>query len=125
VNNFFQSESSFNWINGGTVMLQGDSIYWYYHSITRLNHTDDIDFEIYPNPCADEFTIQLTNPESSNISSINIYDVFGKKVFQQELVSFDFALQTICIKSCNWNKGIYFIEMFFDKRSVVRKIIKQ
>ncbi|MEO5570602.1 MAG: aryl-sulfate sulfotransferase [Bacteroidia bacterium] len=63
------------------------------------------EFFIYPNPVKDELII--INESSQEKSGIEIYDVYGRKVF-----SFPSAFRenTVRINTKNWGRGLYFVQ---------------
>ena len=76
------------------------------------------DFEIYPNPTTGELTI---NNEQLTINRIELYDVTGKKLFEEKenltvLLSYDLTV---------FPAGIYFIKIQTENGTVLKKIIKQ
>ena len=74
---------------------------------------------IYPNP-AKEF-ITISNPNSLNLSKINVYDAIGN-VVKQEKPS---GLSEIMIETANLASGIYFISLEDNyARKLVYKLIK-
>jgi hypothetical protein len=76
-------------------------------------------FQIFPNPVTDQFTIynlQFT------ISSIEIYDAFGKKIFERHQTA-DIRRPTISV--ADFPPGIYFINVIDEKKNMVtRKFVK-
>lgn len=68
---------------------------------------------IYPNPSKDEIQIET----SSDLKSYQIIDLQGKIVLQN-------ALENKTIDISGLAKGVYFIKIFSDKSSVIKKIVK-
>ena len=75
---------------------------------------------ILPNPASDELTIQ----SSSNIESINIYDLAGQKIYESELNT-RHAILTTKINIRNFSKGIYFVEVSDRNEKTVKKFVKE
>jgi uncharacterized repeat protein (TIGR01451 family) len=74
-------------------------------------------FKIYPNPAGMKFNIESSN---LNMESVHMFDVFGKKVFEQNLCK-----QKIEVDMSSYPDGIYFIVIRDEKNNLVkRKIIK-
>lgn len=71
-------------------------------------------FEIYPNPTSDY--IYVKSPELENCKQITLYSINGKL---EKSIPFDniFSIQDL-------NTGVYFIHFSFDKKDIIKKIIK-
>lgn len=78
-------------------------------------HINTSNVAVYPNPTNDYFIISDPN---QTISSVEIFDVFGKKVYSQ--------LHGNTIDASSFSKGLYVIKMYnIDKQVSVFKIIKK
>ena len=83
-------------------------------------NSDDNEIIIYPNPAGSEFRI---HPDASGrIESVEIYDVFGKRVYSVPQTT-NHKSQTIYISSLA--KGIYFVRVRTEQGEVVRKLVKE
>lgn len=71
-------------------------------------------FQIFPNPVKNFINISLPSTEKN--MRVEIFDLFGRKVFEKEGVS------KIDMRSF-WN-GVYFIKVNTDGNSIVQKIVK-
>ncbi|WP_396217436.1 T9SS type A sorting domain-containing protein [Flavobacterium sp.] len=76
-------------------------------------------FVIYPNPSSDIFNIKIGDIQLQNIEVI---DISGKILFSKN--DFDNSGGEIQIDLSNVAKGVYFIKLSADKKSVVKKIVK-
>ena len=86
-------------------------------TIVGLNeNTNDLKFNVYPNPCDNLLSIDI---DLLNQSSITISDISGKIIYQQKLN----FMQTILDVS-SLNSGIYFLELLSDNKKQIKKIIK-
>lgn len=74
-------------------------------------------FSIFPNPNSGVFTIKLKYDNFEN-STLEIFDILGKKLFTQTLTN----EQTI-INTNNIAKGIYIIKLNIDNQTITSKII--
>ncbi|MFA5781945.1 MAG: choice-of-anchor tandem repeat GloVer-containing protein, partial [Bacteroidales bacterium] len=81
------------------------------------------DFNVYPNPGSGKFLIS----SNGNISSIEIYNLMGEKVFQ-------FTINNPCLAGrqaqseidlSNQTNGIYFIKIYDEQTVLVKKIVIQ
>ncbi|MCF6351633.1 MAG: PKD domain-containing protein [Cyclobacteriaceae bacterium] len=90
--------------------------------ITALN--DDSfakSISVYPNPASGNLYIDVSNDFKGNMT-LEIYNVYGKQ-FYSSVVYKDRIAFTKEIPVSNFNRGIYFVELQFEERRVVRKII--
>ena len=86
-------------------------------TIVGLNeNTNDLEFNVYPNPCDNLLSIDI---DLLNQSSITISDISGKIIYHQKLN----FMQTILDVS-SLNSGIYFLELLSDNKKQIKKIIK-
>lgn len=76
---------------------------------------------VYPNPTSDKVSLDFTNNYKGEVR-LKIYNVNGS-VFLNDLVtktSNDFVKE---INVSNYNRGIYFVELQFDDKKEIRKLI--
>jgi photosystem II stability/assembly factor-like uncharacterized protein len=104
----------------------GRSMYYYDLDIL-ISDVNDVQFnnhniQVYPNPIKDQFTLEITLKEDSNIvillSSINgkkISKIFDGKVLKGK--------QKIDLNNNNLSKGIYFLRIKTKDKQIVKKII--
>ena len=76
-------------------------------------------FVIYPNPSTDIFNVKIGDMQPQNIE---VTDISGKILFSKK--EFDNSGGEIQINLSNVAKGVYFIKLATDKKSVVKKIVK-
>ncbi len=81
------------------------------------SNTDNMQFEIYPNPTANKINIQFS--ENQNVERISIYDVLGKEVFTKKIEDSESKVTF----NPNLSSGVYFLKMNSDKGEVSKKII--
>lgn len=74
-------------------------------------------FSVYPNPASENFSILLE--QDSNIKSVSIYDLNGKKVFITENIE----SPEIYFESNNIDPGVYFIVVISNNKTLVQKLI--
>lgn len=77
-------------------------------------------FQIYPNPSNGIFTIALNSSEEFNY---NLYDVTGKEILKAVKINPDQLKYDIDLRS--FHSGVYFIQLYSEKGSVTKKLIKQ
>ncbi len=73
------------------------------------------DFEVYPNPSNGSFNIDLIN--SKGINSVEIYNLFGDKVFETTNSENNF------IAISDLKKGIYLIKVYQNENTVTKKLV--
>jgi hypothetical protein len=78
--------------------------------LLKLEDTEQIDFNIYPNPASSSFTLSL-----SNLSDVRIYDLSGKEVHQEKAC---IGQHQINIALCS---GIYLVEVSNQTGRALRK----
>jgi hypothetical protein len=76
-------------------------------------------FLIYPNPSLDIFNIKIGDIRPQ---SLEVTDVSGKIILSQKV--FDNSGSDLQINMTNASKGIYFIKIATDEKSVVKKLVK-
>jgi hypothetical protein len=76
-------------------------------------------FVIYPNPSTDLFNIKIGDMQPQNIE---VTDISGKILFSKN--DFDNSNGEIQIDFSSVAKGVYFIKLSANKKSVVKKIVK-
>jgi hypothetical protein len=76
-------------------------------------------FSIYPNPNKGSFTIEFK--ELANSFSVEVYDVTGKTIFENNYDQSANPSQMINLD--NVNRGIYFINVKSDKGLVTKKLV--
>jgi endonuclease I len=74
-----------------------------------------IDFNVYPNPTKGNFNIDIKN--SKTISSIEIYSIFGEKVYETE------STENNSIAISNLKKGIYLIKISQNENTISKKLV--
>ncbi len=83
------------------------------------NELSVITMSIYPNPAHDEINIELNTHNSSLIAHLNIYDITGRLINSERVIS-DRA--TMDVKDLN--AGIYLLELSGDQiETQIQKLI--
>ena len=73
---------------------------------------------LYPNP-ANEY-ITLDNSSNIELKGINVYDMIGRLVKQIEVRN-----NTQTIEISNLPSGVYLFQMYNEKRSTLKRVIKK
>lgn len=99
---------------------------WYNSIKTQLSTTAlaneeflENQFSLYPNPNKGSFTIEFK--EIANSFSVEVYDVTGKTIFENNYDQSANLSQMINLD--NVNRGIYFINVKSDKGLVTKKLV--
>lgn len=83
---------------------------------TEISEENIISFEIYPNPTSGIFTIQLSSEEINN--HVEIFDISGKVVYTSNFKGTNMQVDL------NMNqKGAYFVRVYNEKDSFIKKLI--
>ena len=101
--------------NSDVYLLKTDE---YGHANINIKDNNKDHAIIYPNPCNEFLNIN----SSENINSIKIYNSNGVLL---DLYNFYNQNNSICIKTKDYSKGLYFIELTNDKKIIIKKIIKE
>jgi hypothetical protein len=103
----------------GTTVMYGDSMYYYFSTV--VTGIPDLIADIatvYPNPTNGKITIS----SKDIISSIEIYNLSGNRIYS------DFKIKQQTSKEIDltgFPKGTYFVKIYSETKSFIRKIIVQ
>jgi hypothetical protein len=78
------------------------------------------DLAIYPNPNSGEFTVQFAS-NSSNKVGIEVIDLRGRKIFENQYANLGLFNQTIQLD--NAQSGIYLVSITDGDKKIVKKIV--
>jgi hypothetical protein len=115
VNNFEKSYTYKSWNNMGTKVTNGDSTYYYFHTVTGINDLfmPGKVITIYPNPATDMVTLNIDNSNNDDFK-LNIYNESGElvrskilKQNQQQINIGDLSngIYMVVIKTKEWSKN--------------------
>lgn len=90
------------------------TIYWFENDLLSTDQFSLQKVKIHPNPTKDILHINT----DENIKSVMLFDVLGRKVYQQDGNKKEVNLT-------NFQNGIYFIRITTDSGSLVQKVIKE
>jgi hypothetical protein len=99
----------------GCSVCQSDSVS--FPTTTNEIGSDEIDFNIYPNPSHNSFTISLAGSLSTVNSHLSIYDITGRIVHQQILTSAHHQIMN------HFSPGIYFVKVSDGEKVLARKVM--
>jgi len=83
---------------------------------TQIDELNLTSFEVYPNPTSGLFTIKLNSEDSNN--QVEIFDISGKSVFNSYFKGNNLQVD---LNKCQ--KGSYFVRVFNEKNSFIKKLI--
>lgn len=77
------------------------------------------DMKLYPNPLANEFTIEL--PKANESYSFSFFDSFGRSIKLKEILRMD---NKLIFDTSTLSSGLYFFRVNLGKEQTIRKLIK-
>jgi|GEM_PF-2903717 len=86
--------------------------------INSVKTVNNFLFDVFPNPA--KVSLTILSKESLNESLISIYDIFGNELLNQQIKN----IKTV-IKIDMLTNGIYFLKLTNDRKTEVRKFIKE
>lgn len=106
--------------NKGWIRLFNEKGYPY--TETRNYPTENYELSNYPNPASKETTIRF-NLEKGQMVWLNIYDILGQKIEQQQKKCISPGWQYISLNLSAYKPGIYFYELVSDNYRATSKMI--
>ena len=103
--------------NGYSNDIYIDNLYFWKAAPLGVTNFDDLKFSAYPNPTNDNWVIKT---QKTNISSIKVFDIQGKKVISILPNSDEFVIDGSRLK-----RGLYFARIKTDSGSKLIKLIKK
>jgi len=118
--NFEKSYSRKNWDSSGAKITDGDSSYYYYHTVLGIyEFTSNFNtLKIYPNPAKDNITLELS--EAIKESNLAIIDIDGQQLITRQITSPKTQLDISALPN-----GVYFVRLTSEKSVLTGKFIKQ
>ena len=117
----------------GTVITNTAYIYFDFNSAVVTNQTSAtleittgiheagvLQFELYPNPSSSSFIIQTNEQVNSVKAEAFIYDLIGKNVYQQKLISTKTEIAKGVLE-----RGVYFVKVIQGENQLVKKMVIQ
>ncbi len=86
---------------------------------TSVSEPDFCKFQIYPNPANNQFQIRFADCRKSN-SSIQVFDLQGKKVYESSTIP---SQNYLSINSEKWQRGVFMLHISNGEKQVVEKLI--
>jgi len=128
------TDSFYVWHQGGTYSVQitdGNGCYSLSQGMmVAVNElaSGSPQLVIYPNPARDQFTIYGLTPgpsprERGASATIEIYNVFGEKVYSRQLESGNSKPETVNCKQ--FAAGIYFVKVANEEMNWIGKFVKE
>ncbi|MFK8054851.1 MAG: M14 family zinc carboxypeptidase [Saprospiraceae bacterium] len=84
---------------------------------SSVSESNAQDFKLYPNPIADQLTLDFRSATSPT-RSINIVDMFGRSIYRNE----NLTNSSLTIDTKDWSPGLYLVDVCGVGR---KKIVKQ
>lgn len=102
--------------NNTPVNIYVDNIYFYKNTTASVNNLELINVKVYPNPTQDIWNIESLD---NQLSSVQIFDIQGKKVMQVTANS-----NTLEINASILPSGLYFAKLQGENSSKTIKLIR-
>lgn len=94
---------------------------WEYTQSTAINELDNpISISVYPNPSSGVFTIQTDEQSKADKIVLAVYDVKGERIYQSSSVGYPLSIDLSAQP-----RGVYFLNIRINERSINKKIIVQ
>ena len=100
-------------VSSGTTYL--DNFYFYQSDALSTSELNELGVKAYPNPTRNNWMINA----SSNINSVEVYDVLGKQVLALKANS-----NKVVLSGATLNNGIYFARVNAENGSKTLKLVK-
>lgn len=99
------------------IVIDGDSIYAYYNTVTAIKQLtkQEAGITIYPNPSNAVFNLQMNNAENIQVK---VYNIIGKCVYQNNCNSSNSQIDLT-----SQPNGVYFVSIQTKEGTVNKKII--
>ena len=101
-------------VNQGSGLFAGHVRVFDLSNVLTTEDNVNLEFDIYPNPTKNQFTIKLENP--ADLQIINIYSPLGQLVLS--------AKETI-VDVSKFTSGLYTVEVITNKGKSTKKLIIQ
>lgn len=102
-----------------TVFKDTNKVYENLEDCTFPVSTKDLELlpiQIFPNPTSN--FINIVNNKKINIVSLNIFDIYGKRIFTKYNIDYD---ERIDVQS--FNRGLYFLQIQIGDQNLTERII--
>ena len=93
-------------------------------AVNCSEETSQVSVSYYPNPFTSEVITEISNSVSES-AVINVYDIFGRKVFAKTISRDELTLKAFSLNLADLTNGVYFIEFTSDSFTGVTKVVKQ
>ncbi len=96
-----------------------------YTSITNVNVPESLALTNYPNPFADEMTLQFRTEKPTNVR-LEMFDVLGRRVTLVSEQFYGSGMHRVQVDGTDLPSGVYFVRMEADGRQVrTQKVIRR
>ncbi|TKG96629.1 T9SS type A sorting domain-containing protein [Puteibacter caeruleilacunae] len=72
---------------------------------------------VYPNPFVHSTTIEFKVQESAK-AYLNIFDAYGRRIWNQEVSAFEGIKNKIDLHTQQWSKGVYYYKIYTEKGEI-------
>ena len=118
--NFIKSLSYKNWNDAGTKIINGDSAFYYYHTVLGINElmAKNAGIAVYPDPASSQITIDISANKAQG--SISIVNFNGQEVFTGQVNQPKTQLDISGLSG-----GVYYVRLTSNRGVATGKFIKQ
>ena len=96
-----------------------------YSIIRPVVFNEEIKWQVFPNPSSGIFNLSL-QAEEGRLVHVNVYDLIGKIVMQQQLLSDGFVQKIhVDLREPQYASGLYLLEAIIDEKKQSFRLIKQ
>lgn len=83
------------------------------------------DVNVYPNPFIDKIKIELTSKTAAKTAKVTVTTIDGKTVYQKEVKLIKGRVSQELNGLSRLPKGMYFLRLQLDEKTIMKKVIKQ
>lgn len=116
IGNVFYDIGNFNFTISTDNPGQGDV------GINQLSRNNPMGLSIWPNPVSNQFTFSAGGLSADAITKLEVLDVLGKIMFQNEYQSRNELKETVDLS--DFSNGIYFVKITNNNKQSVSRILK-
>ncbi len=121
-NPFQKSENNIIYYRLKQIDFDGKFNYSKVVSVSNSNN-DDNQFEVFPNPFNQSFTV-LFNNENANPAVVEIIDIQGKIIATRKIETINGLNSYSMDDLANLNAGIYFVKLTVNEQTFIQKLVK-
>lgn len=83
--------------------------------------TTGFQFLVYPNPAIDQLNIKISGFQ--NLTNIYMYDISGKFLYTEDFSNTNELIINRALNTSNYSRGLYFLKIVYDDKTITKKIV--